>query len=725
MKIMLRYILLVGVFSLLTLPIALASEPNLEIVPTGQRLTEIRAAALSGDGKRLLIAGVDNSVRLWDSETGVKLQTIDTVGNETVIDLALSEDGKRALTTSSYPGAILWDIETGTELFRLARSYKRTNKATLSGNGKRVLIGYPEGTGYPGGAVLWDAETGHEIRGLRPEQIDLKGDHNYITALALSGDGKRAIISTLSGTWLIESETDKVLKRLTNHDNSLRDAALSSDGSRLLTNSSEGTVSLWDTETGAKLRAFGGRGKRIRSIAFSGDGKRALTASEDGTTHLWDAQNGKELCSILSLDYGKELFVFTPEGLFDGSINATRFVSCRIAGTTEFVPLERYHRKYHQPGLLALLAKGDQTQPQVNIAQALPPKVRITYPTGSGTEVKDGRLELRAAAESRGEHPVTQLHLRVDGRPYRGQLGQFRVENPNLGQVTAQWTIELEPGPHKLKVLADTAYAQGASEEIDIRYLGGQRATGIDLPVLYVLAVGISKYPGDLKLDYAAHDAEAIVQAYQQHSKPLFQKIEVKLLTDTAANRTGCFSGLRWLRENMTQRDFGVVFFAGHGEKDKEGSLYFLPVDVDKQDLAGSAIDADQLKKQLAGIPGRLQLMLDACHAGKIGDGKPRSGRGLTDDLLRDLIAEESGLIVMCSATGREVAQESHEHRHGIFTVAILEALEGKAEKSKDGAVYLTALDAYVTKRVKELSKGQQHAVTVKPAVRDFPVSRP
>jgi hypothetical protein len=98
----------------------------------------------------------------------------------------------------------------------------------------------------------------------------------------------------------------------------------------------------------------------------------------------------------------------------------------------------------------------------------------------------------------------------------------------------------------------------------------------------------------------------------------------------------------------------------------------------------------------------------------------------LTDDLVRDLVTDDYGVIVMCSAMGREFARESNEHRHGFFTQALVEGLSGKAEKTPDGAVYLHKLDAYVTDRVKELAKGQQHPVTAKPAsIRSFPLSKP
>src|SRR5581483_9568342 len=69
---------------------------------------------------------------------------------------------------------------------------------------------------------------------------------------------------------------------------------------------------------------------------------------------------------------------------------------------------------------------------------------------------------------------------------------------------------------------------------------------------------------------------------------------------------------------------------------------------------------------------------------------------------------------------------ENNEHRQGNFTLALIEGLSGKAKRDTDGAVYLHNLDAYVTDRVKELTKGRQHPVTAKPAsLRPFPITKP
>lgn len=698
----------------------------------------IESVALDEKNRRVVTGSRDSTVIFWDAQSGAKLRTfsgqmhpanpvptrsgLQVLSPETmrmiegmVCAVAMSADTQVLLAGLFDRKAILWDTQTGTVLRLFQGHTDPVTSAALSGDARYVLTGSLDKR-----AILWDAQTGGRLR-------TFSGHTDPVTSVALSSDGRRVLTGSEDARAILwDAQTGTRLRTFSGHKDTVKSVALGSDGRLVLTGSEDGRAILWDAQTGNRLRIFSGHTGSVNSAVLSEDGRRILTCSGDGTARLWDADSAKELCSLVSIDSGKEWLVVSPEGLFDGSINATRFVSYRLTGTLEFVPLERYQQKYWQPDLLAMLMKGERPVPKVNIAKSLPPRVRFAGSMRSGLEVPTSKLTIEAVAETRGDYPVKTFRLLVDGNPYGGQLGIHKVESPRTGKSSATWSIELEPGRHTLKVLADTEYVQGASEEIEIRYLGGNRDPDVELPSLYVLAIGISKYPGTRRLDYAALDASAVVQAYQQHSKSLYKAIDVKVVADEQADRKGIFAGVRWLREKMTSRSIGVVFLAGHGEKDKDGSLYFLPVDFEEKDLAGSSIDADTLKKQLAAIQGRKMLILDTCHAGQIDSGKKRGVGSLTDQLVRDLTAEENGLIVMCSALGSEEAKESHEFRHGLFTAAFLEALGGKANRSRDGAIYLTALDAYVAERVKVLSKGQQNPVTGKPTtVRDFPVSKP
>src|SRR5205807_9399885 len=126
-----------------------------------------------------------------------------------------------------------------------------------------------------------------------------------------------------------------------------------------------------------------------------------------------------------------------------------------------------------------------------------------------------------------------------------------------------------------------------------------------------------------------------------------------------------------------------------------------------------TGLAADHLKHTLAGMPGRVVVLLDACHAGAAtGERRRAATAGALDDLVRDLVSDDYGVIVMCAAMGRESALENAAGGHGYFTQALVEGLSGKADFNKDGIVHLNELDLYVTERVKELANGRQHAVT-------------
>ena len=78
------------------------------------------------------------------------------------------------------------------------------------------------------------------------------------------------------------------------HTDQVFGAAVSADGRRLLSGGKDGTVRLWDVESGEERRRLDGAGW-VTSVAFSRDGSQALIGRIDGLTRLWDVDNWKEL----------------------------------------------------------------------------------------------------------------------------------------------------------------------------------------------------------------------------------------------------------------------------------------------------------------------------------------------------------------------------------------------------------------------------------------------
>jgi uncharacterized caspase-like protein len=260
-------------------------------------------------------------------------------------------------------------------------------------------------------------------------------------------------------------------------------------------------------------------------------------------------------------------------------------------------------------------------------------------------------------------------------------------------------------------VLARSAVSMGLSDDLEVTY-----AERVPRPTLYLLAAGIDVYKDkNLKLNCAVNDATELEKAFADKSKALFA-VKAKVLRDGEATREGLLEGLGWLKANMKPHDLAVIFYAGHGEADARKQFFLLPQDVDVGNLAATGVSGEVLKQHLADLPGKVLLLLDACHSGAIGR--------VVNDLARDLAGEDSGVVVMCAALGDEKAGEADGH--GFFCKALIEALTGKAAKNpRDGCVYLHHLEVYVTDRVMELSKDEQHATTAKPTMRPLPLARP
>ncbi len=246
------------------------------------------------------------------------------------------------------------------------------------------------------------------------------------------------------------------------------------------------------------------------------------------------------------------------------------------------------------------------------------------------------------------------------------------------------------------------------------------------LPSLYVLAIGVADYPDEnLKREFADEDARRVAKTLSDRALPLYNTIETRLVVNKDATQLGVLDGLAWLKEQMTSHDVGIMFFSGQTEKDEQNGYNLLPSDFDQSNpLLQSGISSAQVKEKLQEIPGRFILMLDSDHAGSFGGDRRKKATALNDGLVREVSEDHQGIIVMASSTGREVSLVSDEHKSGIYTLAIIEGLNGKADLNKDSMVYFNELDLYASDRVKTLTKGMQHPVSAKPrTIRPFPLT--
>jgi hypothetical protein len=344
------------------------------------------------------------------------------------------------------------------------------------------------------------------------------------------------------------------------------------------------------------------------------------------------------------------------------------------------------------------------------LAEVLPPRVTLTAPpTADARPVK-----IRTTAEGTAKNPIVAMRLLVDGRPFNGAAGIKRFDKQVKAEAT--WDVTLGPGAHTVSVLAESPVSKGMSPTAVVT-----RAGASEKPNLYVLAMGVSAYPGTMKLNYAATDALLLTRTLQEKSRAVFGKIEMKVLTDKQVTKAGMREGLDWLKSKMTAKDVGIVSFSGHGGRDDDtGKFFLIPVDVGR-DMEKTCFAGEELKERLEDMPGRIVAILDACHSGAVTE--IRVGR--PDNLVRDLTTDDYGVVVLASSLGSECSLESSATRAGFYTLGLTEAMT-RGDFNRDGVVHLNELERYASLRVQQLSRGAQNPTVGRPpTIRPFPIAKP
>jgi WD40 repeat protein len=282
---------------------------------------EVSRLAFSPDGRRLVSASRDRTIKIWDAATGRELHSLD---NHTswVTGVAFHPDGQHLVSAGLDRTVRTWDLATGEEFHSFKVRASITGMA-FSPDGRRLAL-----TDYDHKVKVYDA-TG-------AEQFPLQGHTGHVIGVAFSPDSRHVATAGQDQTIrLWDAATGKEEKVLRGHVGPVLSVAFSPDNQLLASASADQTIRLWDAATGKEKNVLRGHADRVLGVAFSPDGRRLASASQDHRVKVWEVATGQLLRTFTGHGLGVLCVAFSPDGQRLASAGQDRAIKVWDAAAVE------------------------------------------------------------------------------------------------------------------------------------------------------------------------------------------------------------------------------------------------------------------------------------------------------------------------------------------------------------------------------------------------------
>lgn len=277
-------------------------------------LKGVTSLCLNGDGSILASGSRDKTISVWRLPDGNLLTNLSaTVAS--VWSLAMTTSANM-IASASYQEIRLWQYPSG-KLFKNLKGHQReVDKVMISPDGNLLVSA---GGKNDNTVRVWSLPSGDH-------QCTLSGHKDGIWDMAITPDNHTLVTASQDNTVKLWSLSDnKEIDSLSEHQGKVWCLGITSDGKTLVTGSDDRTARVWSIATRKLNHTLKGHKGGIFCLAISDNGELLATGSQDNTVRLWDIKKGDNIAVLTGHQDSISTIKITPDGqtLITGSIDRT------------------------------------------------------------------------------------------------------------------------------------------------------------------------------------------------------------------------------------------------------------------------------------------------------------------------------------------------------------------------------------------------------------------
>jgi WD40 repeat protein/tetratricopeptide (TPR) repeat protein len=279
--------------------------------------------AFSPDGRMLASTG-NGQLKLWDVGTGRLIRSMPGHAHH-VLSIVFTPDGSRVISTDggnldkkNIVGIIrVWNSATGDLIHELKGHTAYVHNIAVSPDGSRLVsTGRAE-------VLFWDLLSGERIEGLRV------AGGNWGSSVSWSPDGRSVATYRKGIVYVWDSATGQQTSSFSAPEGTLR---YSPDGRSLVMGHSDGTVGIWEIESGDQIAEYKGHDQGVAYVTVSPDGSSIASVGRDLQAKIWAVDKSNRVDGIAGAgtrrvdQSGRNGCAISPDGSCLAGLNGTSVV---------------------------------------------------------------------------------------------------------------------------------------------------------------------------------------------------------------------------------------------------------------------------------------------------------------------------------------------------------------------------------------------------------------